>query len=261
MPPKSDIPNPKSNNFSFKRSVYKHKDVRQMTILNYFNHIFRQGFFLKIMVKQTLIAFLIIPILGFLTPIFGQKPVTIKLENPSFEDSAWAARTPKGWFDCGYAGESPPDVQPGHFGVNRLAFHDSTYLGMVVRDNNTWEGVGQQLKTPLLKDVKYSFSLYLCRSEFYNSQSQTTGKDANFNTPAIIRMWGGSGYCAKEEFLAESQLIESTDWEKVNFILKPKANYSYFFIEAFYKIPTLFPYNGNVLVDNASAIVPILDKN
>jgi hypothetical protein len=31
---------------------------------------------------------------------------------------------------------------------------------------------------------------------------------------------------------------------------------SYFMIEGFYKVPTLFPYNGNVLIDNASDIVP-----
>lgn len=214
------------------------------------------------MVKQTLFAFLIIPVLGFFVPIFGQKAITIKLNNPSFEDYPAAAYTPKGWFDCGFGGESPPDVQPnGSFGVTKPAFHDSTYLGMVVRDNNTWEAVGQQLKTPLLKNVKYSFSLYACRSDTYMSKSQKTGKDANFISPVIIRIWGGDTYCAKLDLLAESKLITSTDWGKIDFILKPKENAQYFMIEAFYKIPTLFPYNGNVLVDNLSDIVPILDKN
>jgi hypothetical protein len=214
------------------------------------------------MLKRTIIACFLALFSACWLPIFGQKAVTIKLDNPSFGDFAGAAHTPQGWFDCGFGGESPPDVQPsGSFGCNKKAFHDSTYLGMVVRDNNTYEAVGQKLKKPLLKDVKYSFSLYACRSDTYMSKSQLDGKDANYITPVIIRIWGGTGYCAKEDLLAESKLITSNDWEKIDFILKPKNQYQYFMIEAFYKIPTLFPYNGNVLVDNLSNIVPILDKN
>lgn len=214
------------------------------------------------MLKRTIIACFLALFSACWLPIFGQKAVTIKLDNPSFEDSVGAEHIPKDWYDCGFAGETSPDTQPsGSFGCNKPAFHNATYLGMVVRDNSTWEGVGQRLKTPLLKDIKYSFSLYVCRSNIYMSKSRTTEEDVNYTTPVIIRIWGGVGYCAKEELLAESKLITSTDWQKIDFILKPKNQYQYFMIEAFYKIPTLFPYNGNVLVDNLSNIVPILDKN
>jgi hypothetical protein len=215
----------------------------------------------RIMIKQTLLAVIFVTAYGFCTSIFGQKPVTIKLDNPSFEDTASAAHTPIGWFDCGFAAESAPDVQPGSHGVNKKAFEGKSYVGMVVRDNNTWEAVGQKLKTQLLRDVKYSFGLYLCRSQQLESVSQNTGDSASYVAPVIIRIWGGVGYCDKAELLAESKLVNSYDWDKYDFIFKPKADYSYFMIEAFYKIPTLFPYNGNILIDNASAIVPISDKN
>jgi hypothetical protein len=214
------------------------------------------------MVKRIFITVTVVIGFGFSSNVFGQKPVTIKLDNPSFEDFPQAANTPKDWFDCGFAGESAPDVQPNSlYKVTKSAFSGSTYLGMVVRDNYTWEAVGQLLKAPLLKDTKYSFSLHLCRSDSYLSISQLTKADANYVTPVIIRIWSGSGYCAKEELLAESKVVSSLNWEKYNFIFKPKANYGYFMIESYYKIPTLFPYNGNILIDNASAIVPILDKN
>ncbi|MBK8192451.1 MAG: OmpA family protein [Lewinellaceae bacterium] len=44
-----------------------------------------------------------------------------------------------------------------------------------------------------------------------------------------------------------------------HFRLSPKTgNYSFIFIEAYYKTPVLFPYNGNILIDNASPIKQIV---
>jgi outer membrane protein OmpA-like peptidoglycan-associated protein len=209
------------------------------------------------MFKRTLIAYFLIAFCACTLPVSGQKPITIKLDNPSFEDYPQAAHTPQGWFDCGFAGESAPDVQPsGTFSVNKPAFHGSTYLGMVVRDNNTWEAIGQRLKSPLLKGVTYTFSLNVARSELYTSQSKMTGKEANYITPATVRIWAGSGYCAKEEMLDETEPVSEGNWKKFTFKFTPKIQLNYFMIEAFYKVPTLFPYNGNVLIDNASDIVP-----
>jgi hypothetical protein len=212
------------------------------------------------MVKRIFIA---VVACGFSMSIFGQKLPVIELDNPSFEDYPSHAQTPDRWFDCGFAGESAPDTQPsGTFGVTKKAFDGETYLGLIVRDNDTWEAVGQKLKTQLVKDSTYSFSLYVCRSKLYESKSQRTGRDASYTTPIIVRIWGGDDFCAKLDLLAESEPISSTDWQKLDFILKPKRNSSHFVIEAYYptnKFPQII--NGNILIDNASAIVPILDKN
>lgn len=212
------------------------------------------------MIKQ--IVFLFWLVTGFsVQVIFSQKPVTIKLDNPSFEDYPQAAHTPQGWYDCGFAGESPPDVQPNlTFKVNKAASHGSTYLGLVVRDVNTWEAVGQRLKTPLLKGIDYTFSLDLARSELYESQSQATKKTVNYITPVIIRIWAGTGYCSKSELLDETDQVTVSNWKKYTFKFTPKANHTHFMIEAFYKVPTVFPYNGNILLDNASDIVPEEEK-
>jgi hypothetical protein len=211
------------------------------------------------MLKQTLVTcFLIV----LLKPIFGQKPITIKLDNPSFEDYPSAAQAPDRWKDCGFENESAPDTQPsGTFGVTKKAFDGDTYLGLVVRDNDTWEAVGQKLKTSFIKDTTYSFSLYACRSKIYMSKSQRMMTDANYTTPAVIRIWGGTTACGRDEVLAQSSEIKTHDWQKFDFILKPKADYTYLYIEAYYKNELYPRYNGNILIDNASAIVPILDKN
>lgn len=188
---------------------------------------------------------------------FSQKSIVIKLDNPSFEDFPQAARAPQGWFDCGFASETPPDIQPnGSFQVTKTAEHGSTYLGMVVRDNNTWEAIGQKLKTPLVKGAAYTFSLFASRSELYVSQSKTSNKELNYTTPVVVRIWGGSGYCSKDEMLDETEPITNGAWEKKTFKFTPKSNHTHFMIEAFFKTPTLFPYNGNILLDNSSDIAP-----
>jgi outer membrane protein OmpA-like peptidoglycan-associated protein len=189
------------------------------------------------------------------------KPQVIKLDNPSFEGLPSSGIAPQGWFDCGFAGESPVDVQPnGGFQVTKNAAHGSTYLGMVTRDNNTWEAVGQRLKSPLIKGTVYTFSVSACRSESYLSQSRITAKEVNYTQPIILRIWAGAGYCSKEDMLAETELVSNTTWQKYNFKFTPKSNYAYLTIECFYKVPTLFPYNGNLLLDNLSDIVPEIKK-
>lgn len=187
----------------------------------------------------------------------------IKLTNPSFEDVPGHSRPPVGWRDCGaflFPGESPPDVQPsGSWEVRKPASDGDTYLGMVVRENDTWESVSQQLSGTLKKGKTYTFELYLCTSEVYMSftkANRTT--ESNYTTPAKLRIWGGNSLCSKEILLAESPLITNNAWRKFNFTFKPTKNVNYIVLEAFYKTPTLVPYNGNILVDNASNIVEVV---
>lgn len=190
--------------------------------------------------------------------LIAQQEQPILLNNPSFEDMPRHSKPPRGWFDCGDANESPPDVQPnGGFSVNKKPVEGFTYLGLVVRDNDTWESVTQRLSRPLQGGNCYEFSLALARSERYVSLSRSTEDEANYVTPAKVRIWGGNSYCSKTELLDETSLIINTRWLEYNFRFEPKTEYQYIVIEAFYKTPTLFPYNGNILVDNASAIIPV----
>ncbi len=182
----------------------------------------------------------------------------ITLTNPSFEDIPRHSHVPRGWYDCGFPGESAPDTQPDPtFQVAKSAQHGETYLGMVVRDNDTWEAISQKLSRPFEKDKCYEFSIYLARSESYISVSRITEEQANYVTPAKVRIYGGFDYCDKQYLLGETKLVINTRWIEFNFKFEPIANYTHIVIEAFYNTPTLFPYNGNILVDNASDIKPI----
>lgn len=196
-----------------------------------------------------------------ITNILAQEEGAIFLTNPSFEDLPQHSKPPRGWYDCGFAGESPPDVQPsGEFGVVKPAHDGQTYLGMVVRDNDTWEAISQRLSSPLQKGQCYSFSIYLAQSELYISYSRIPGnsnKEANYITPAKLRIYGGFDYCDKQYMMAETNLIINKRWIEFNFKFEPIDNYTHIIFEAFYKTPTLFPYNGNILLDRASPIEPI----
>jgi len=190
----------------------------------------------------------------------------VKLINGGFEDrphygQKGVPHNISGWFDCGqldFPQESPPDI---HQGTNRdTAFwHNTqpsvqgrTYLGMVVRESESYESISQRLALPLKAGRCYSFSVYLSRSETYISALANSSGERNFTTPAVFRVWGGEGLCGESELLLESPPVDHSEWREYNFKIEPSGNYPYIRFEAFYKTPVLFPYNGHILVDNAS---------
>jgi len=128
---------------------------------------------------------------------------------------------------------------------------------MVVRENDTWESVGQRLKRPIEANQCYSFSIYLARSASYVSRVQGKAEVVSFSTPIKIRIWGGTGFCNKRELLDESTLVKNTDWKEYHFKFSPKQRHTYIVLEAFFQTPAPVPPNGNVLLDNASSIQPI----
>lgn len=191
-----------------------------------------------------------------LTVVDAQSEI-IFLENPSFEDAPRAGMAPSGWIDCGFPGETAPDVQPfGGFGVTQLAYDKNTYLGLVTRDNKTWESVVQKLSKPMRKGQCYKFSIYLANSERYVSATRRDPSQlTNFEKGVVLRIFAGNSSKDKTELLVSSDIVEHTDWRQYKFEFTPKnGDYYYFFLEAYYKTPTMFHYNGNLLLDKASEI-------
>ncbi|MCB0706044.1 MAG: OmpA family protein [Saprospiraceae bacterium] len=187
----------------------------------------------------------------------------IELVNPSFEGIPNHSSSPRGWTDCGFPGETEPDVHSGdtlgqtHFNVRHVAHDGNTYLGMVARDNDTWEKISQRLTVPLEADKCYDFSIYLARAEMYVSFSKTANQEVNYTTPIKLMIWGGASYCDKAELLAETNLVKNTRWLRFDLHFEPSQNHRYITLEAFYRTPSLFPYNGNILMDDMSPIIPV----
>lgn len=190
---------------------------------------------------------------------------TVRLTNPSFEDNpkrgGESSTGIAGWFDCGeldFPEESPPDIHPNGFWENNLPAADKkTYLGMVVRDNGTYESVSQRLNSELVAGKCYKFTINLARAGRYISKTRSDGREANYNTPVVLRIYGGSGFCNDRELLAESDPVSNDSWQINSFEFRPKSNIRSITLQAFYKTPVLMPYNGNILVDGGSEIVRI----
>ena len=210
----------------------------------------------------------------------------VHLTNGSFEDyprqgniNPWGMRTPApaGWFDCGainFPHHTPPDVHPNvenpYWEVNVQASKGQTYLGLVVRADESWESVSQNLEVDLKGGECYKFSIDLYRSPDYWSQIYDDGsaevrailggdptKFHNHITPAVLRLWGGKTYCAEGELLASSAPVENSFWKRYSFKIEPSFDYSHITLEAFYDVPVLSPYLGHILVDNATTFTPL----
>lgn len=190
----------------------------------------------------------------YVSAISAQK--NISLRNPSFEGPPKSGDTPPGWKNCGFKGQTPPDVQPCNaFGVTSEAADGDTYLGMVVRDNDTWEKVGAKLSSKLEAGMVYEFKIRLCRSENYESASSLTYEPANYTTPVVLRIFGGHKYCDKAQLLGVSPPIAHTEWGAYRFTLSPTEAYSHILLEAYYADRHGEAYSGNILVDQASDFI------
>ena len=188
--------------------------------------------------------------------VIGQK--IIMLDNPSFEQQERGAGiVPAGWMDLGDVAQTPPDIQPGFFGVAFPPQEGNSYLGLSVRENNTWEGVGQILDHFLQKDSSYLFSVWLTRSNTFRSATGYKKEPENFSATTVLKVWGYNTRTKQEELLAESQPVGHSKWVRYEFVLKPTlADYDELDLMAYYA-PGHEKKNGNLLIDNCSAIVKV----
>lgn len=203
---------------------------------------------------------LLLSVFGGLNAQMSEPASTIKLLNPSFEDIPRNSRAPMGWANCGFPAETPPDVHPdpmNQFQVGMTPQNGSTYLGMVVRDNDTWESVGQELTEPFVANQCYDFRIHLARSRVYLSQSRVNNRPANYVTPTKLRIFAGYDYCDRLELIGETPVVSNYKWKEFAIKLTPSQEYTHIVFEVFYKTPTLIPYNGNLVLDNASVMVPV----
>ncbi len=168
----------------------------------------------------------------------------IQLTNSSFEGKPGPGNIPKGWHTC-QAG-STPDLLPGAWYVNKTAKDGDTYLGLISRKDGTYEAVGQLLPAPIKAKVCYSFSIYLSRSLSY----------AGYDWPLSLRIWGGNKICSRDVLLAETPAIEHNDWRRYDLEFFSPTNLSYLTIEGYFAPGLYFHYNGNILLDQASPIIP-----
>jgi len=188
-------------------------------------------------------------IIGLVLLTVSATQAQIRLNNPSFEAPPKDATMPPGWVACGMY--TTPDIMPGSnehgqpiWDVTHRPVDGATYVGLITREDNTREYLGQQLNKPLKSRHCYMFSLNLASSPFY----------AGYNTPIRLRIWLGNDQCQKTELIVETQTITHYEWKNYQFVFSVDKSYSYIIFEASYADGTEYPYRGNLLMDNISLI-------
>ncbi len=166
----------------------------------------------------------------------------IALDNPSFEGEPQDATLPQGWF--GVELGTTPDIMPGIWGVTQESSEGDTYLGLITREDGSFESIGQRLPAPFEKKLCYYFSLDLARSKTY----------AGYNFPIKLRVYAGTKKGKRSQLLWSSPTVDHADWETYEVKFTAKKNYNYIIIEAYYGDGLLFHYNGNILLDDITPI-------
>ena len=194
-------------------------------------------------VKLTLFIFL----------LFGAKTSYSQIiSNMSFEGPQKENVPPQGWEPCNQF--STPDTQPGFWEVRKAASDGNTFLGLVTRGNlgpfaNNNEAVQTQLLTSLKRGKASDFTLDLSFSKRWGHTIDFGSDFLRYDTPAKLRIYGGTTSCEKLEMLWESPSINHTEWKTYPITLMPRiSDISYLILEANYMKDST--YFGNILIDN-----------
>ncbi len=173
---------------------------------------------------------------------WAQTPAkSIFWQNPSFEGEPQDATVPIGWMGC--EALTTPDILPGVWGIYQEASDGETFLGLITRNNGTWESITQRLSQKIDTKECYTFSVDLARGATYSG----------YNGALKLRVWGSTDKCSKDQLLYESPLIKHTFWQQYKCEFTAEQPIRYIIIEAFHK-EGIFSYEGNILIDNLSPL-------
>ncbi len=193
------------------------------------------------------LSFLLIFLLAILFPnwLFGQF-----FPNPSFEGPRGSHLSPPPWKPC--ERNSTPDTQPGAWEVTKLPTDGNSYISIIARGthgpaSNTPEDINIKLNRDLLAGHCYSFSIDLSMSTKFGHTSSIGW--INYDTPAVLKIYGGNINCEEAELLWLSDPISNSNWETLFFTLRPtEESIKYIRLAADYH--NAFSYYGNILIDN-----------
>lgn len=178
----------------------------------------------------------------FVFSMISSNAQSITLNNPSFEDEPADATTPMGWFEC--TDSTTPDIFPGYWGVYDEASDGDTYVGLIIREDRSYEAIGQRTSAGMSPDKCYRFTIDLAHSNAYSG----------YDAPARLRVYIGTSKCGKDQMVFQSEFISHEEWKTYTIEFTPKDESHYIFFEAVDKKGLLLGSQGNILLDAISSI-------
>ncbi len=162
------------------------------------------------------------------------------LLNPSFEGQILMIGPPPEWEIC--IEGSTPNVQPGKYAVSLPPSHGNTYIGLLTRENNTWEDMYANLETPLSKDSCYIFKIDLAFQEYLSF---------TIVDPIVLNIYGSNITCQKNNLLWQSPAVGNIDWITYEFLIhNEEFDITDLILESYFA--GIYPYWGYMLLDNIS---------
>lgn len=184
----------------------------------------------------------------------------IYFKNRSFEKGRHGHSTlPNDWFHC-IDENSPSDLHhstSAYFELKKNAIDGDQFVGMVVREDKTFENISQFLPLALQKGTTYEMEFSLAQAYKLMSASRVRNNIVNFNIPVILQVWGGFNYCESNQLLYETTKIDHWEWRNYKAKFTVEDNYEVITFEAYYSDDYTIPYNGHLLLDNISPIVRV----
>ena len=165
----------------------------------------------------------------------------IIIDNSSFEGTPADATMPAGWF-AGSEGTTP-DILPGYWGVYNEPEDGDSYVGMITRQDGSYESISQRLGSTIEQGQCYKMSLYMAFSDNYTS----------YNNPIQLRVWIADKKNKRQQLIYTSPKIKSEDWKKYTFEFTPDTDKYYIILEAFISEKPK-SHKGNILIDKISPI-------
>ena len=167
----------------------------------------------------------------------------------------------KYWHDCHFfARRSPPDINfkySSHWNNTIDPIEGNSYVSMVIRDDGTYEGIYQNLVTPLKKGETYKFSIMLCTSPLYESPINSDIRNVySFNGPIVLEVFGQDEKTEEYIFLDTTGEIKNHIWKEYTLSFKPNQDYDILLLRAYYTDES-HPVNCNLLMDDMSDIYRI----
>lgn len=178
--------------------------------------------------------------------IGGNSEAQINLNNASFEGIPADASMPAGWFSA--SDGTTPDILPGYWGVYEEPNDGETYVGLITRQDGSFESISQRLVSPLQKQSCYNFAIRLAHSKTYSG----------YNKELYLRIWITDTKNKRQQLIYQSEKVDNEEWQTINIDFVPKKDMHYIILEA-YISDNRVSHKGNILIDNISPIL-ICDK-
>lgn len=195
---------------------------------------------MKIFLKRSIKIFISLLLIGI--PLFAKGQY---LPNPSFEGPGGENTPPPFWIPCEAANN--PDLQPNNVDVFMEASDGNTYISLRVsgadRDNSR-EIVYSSLFKPITVGNCYQLQVDLAQA----TEAIYSGI-LSPSYPTVFKIWGSKHACEIVELLAESPVINHSEWRTYSFTVSPTdTSYSVLYIEPDFVGDST--YHGLLLVDN-----------